>query len=112
MDMSLAIRHTLRFGGLTLLAVILAGCARAPSFTNIDPWIDRDGEIPAVAVCYSEAETTREQVMAFALAGCPEEQRALTLLDEDSVLNNCPLVKRNRITFACVAPGTEGQLFP
>lgn len=97
---------------LVLVLVFAAGCARSPSFTQTDEWVSANAPGPAVSVCYSAAESTREQIMAFALAKCSEDLRALTLIDEDSALNNCPLLKRQRATFSCVTPGSLGQVFP
>lgn len=97
---------------LTLVVVFAVGCARSLSFTNTDPWISANAPGPSVSVCFSSAESTREQVMAFALARCPEDRRALTVLNEDSALNNCPILKRQRVTFSCVTPGSQGQAFP
>lgn len=97
---------------LMITFAFATGCARSPSFTETDKWIGADAPGPTVSVCYSAAESTREQVMAFALAKCSEDHRALTLIDEDSALNNCPLLKRQRVTFSCVTPGSQGQVFP
>ncbi|MEQ9491166.1 MAG: hypothetical protein RIM72_19470 [Alphaproteobacteria bacterium] len=99
---------------LALSAIILfaAACARSPSVTDTDKWVSANAPGPVVSVCYSAAESTREEVMAFALAECREDLQALILIGEDTALNDCPLLKRARVTFACVPPGSRGQVFP
>jgi len=97
---------------LLLVTVLVAGCARSPSITQTDEWVRARAPGPTVSVCYSATESTREQVMALALGECAEDRRALTLIGEDSALNDCPILKRRRVTFACVTPGTQGQVFP
>lgn len=97
-----------------LAAVILftTACARSPSVTETDKWVSATAPGPVVSICYSAAESTREEVMAFALTECQEDLQALTLIGEDTALNDCPLLKRARVAFACVPPGSRGQIFP
>ncbi len=95
-------RATLPAAALGVM-VLLAGCARDPSITSSDPWHERPNTT-AVSVCYSASVSTRQQVEALALSHCPASQPVLRLLDEDNFLNDCPLSKRNRVTFLCVAP--------
>lgn len=84
-------------------ALVLGGCANAPSITNTDPWRQVEGET-SVSVCYAASATTREEVAALAVSYCPKDRQALRVINEDSFLNNCPLVKRNRVSFLCVPP--------
>ena len=82
--------------------LLLAACAREPSRTETDVWQQRPGE-SVVSVCYSAAVSTREQVEAYAQSYCPAAKPLVNLIDHDNFLNNCPLSKRNRATFLCLA---------
>ncbi len=86
---------------LTLvIAGILTGCAREPSLTTTDEWNVVEGAT-MVSVCYSAQESTRLEVEALALSQCPENQQSLSVIRDDNLLNDCPILKRNRVTFAC-----------
>lgn len=90
-------------GGMGLgVAVLLSGCARDPSITESDVWHGGPND-PVVSVCYTAATATREDVLQLAASKCPEETPLLRLIDEDTFFNNCPLSKRVRATFLCVA---------
>ncbi|RVU37939.1 hypothetical protein EOI86_01135 [Hwanghaeella grinnelliae] len=93
-------RHTMTF---LAVMVLMTACARDPSITTSDVWHSGPNQT-AVSVCYSASASTREQVEAVAAEGCPVEKPILRLIDEDSFLNDCPLSKRIRATFLCVAP--------
>lgn len=97
---------------IAALILLISACARAPSVTDTDTWVAASAPGPAVSICYSAVESTREEVMALALLECAEGLNALTLVNEDTAFNDCPLLKRARVTFACVPPGTRGQVFP
>ena len=83
-------------------AVLLSACAQEPSITASDVWHEAYDET-VVSVCYSASAATREQVVALAASRCPAVKPAVRLIDEDSFLNDCPLSKRKRATFMCVA---------
>lgn len=85
------------------LSWLLSACAQQASVTESDVWHARQDQT-TVSVCYSAAVSTRAQVEALAVAECPAETPAIRLIDEDTFFNNCPLSKRNRVTFLCVAP--------
>jgi hypothetical protein len=89
--------------GLLSMAVLLSACARDASLTSSDVWHAGQNQT-AVSVCYSASVSTREQVLALAAEACPVDKSVPTLIDEDSFLNDCPLSKRIRATFLCVAP--------
>ena len=89
--------------GLLTMTVLLSACARDASITSSDVWHAGPNET-AVSVCYSASVSTREQVLALAADACPVDKPVLRLIDEDSFLNDCPLSKRIRATFLCVAP--------
>lgn len=85
-----------------LLLWLPAACARDASITESDVWHKRQGET-VVSVCYSASVSTRAQVEALAGAECPAETPNVRLFDEDAFFNECPLSKRVRATFLCVA---------
>lgn len=93
-------------GALALLFV-LAGCAREPILTSRDDWYDAN-----VAVCYSAAHSTREQVAGLAAAQCPAGRHGLLLVAEDVAVNDCPILMRRRALFKCVSPDTPGTVYP
>ena len=89
--------------GLTLvmiaLPIVMGGCARELSLTDtvgVDP-LGRE----AVAVCYSASVSTRQDVIDFALKACPKGTRSIGILEHDTLLNNCPISKKNRVVFQC-----------
>ena len=82
--------------------LLLSACAQDASVTDSDVWHMRQNET-SVSICYSAAVSTREQVEALAASQCPAERPAIRLKDEVTFFNNCPLSKRNRVTFLCVA---------
>lgn len=90
----------------TLAAAICAGglaaCANDPGLTDtVDARPTPDG-MKTVAVCYNASNTTRDAVAEIASNACPEETSRLQVWDHDSLLNACPLTKKNRVVFLCV----------
>lgn len=92
--------HALRFGGILLSAGILLGCAEEPTPTDTPVIQGQDYKI--VSLCYTGKNTTREALAEMALALCPPDSVQVVVFDHDTFLNNCPLSKKNRITYRCV----------
>jgi len=82
----------------TLLFV--SACADPPSVTETSG--TRTSELETVAFCYSGQATTRDQLFAMALEQCPDGTRRAEVWEHDTFFNNCPLTKKNRVTFQCV----------
>ncbi len=95
-------QRSLVAAALGLGALLLAGCAGQPSTTGIPPALQEKGD--AVAVCYDPDATTRAEVEKVARKACPKEDSEIRLWREDVVFNGCPLFKKTRATFLCVAP--------
>ena len=94
-----------KWGCLITGIVIIAGCMRDPSLTNISD-IRRSGEV-LVGICYSAEVSTRQEVIDFAFKHCPEGSRNMTIYQHDTLLNDCPIVKKNRIVFQCRGGASE-----
>ncbi|NMM44211.1 hypothetical protein HH303_06965 [Rhodospirillaceae bacterium KN72] len=82
------------------VAGLLAACAEKPSLTDSDMPATSDYEV--VAFCYSSKTTTREELASMAMEACPEETRRVSVLDDDTLFNNCPISKKNRVTYQCL----------
>ena len=87
---------------LLALAVVglLAACAERPSLTDSEPTARSD--YPIVSFCYSSQTTTREELASMALEACPEGTRRVSVFDHDTLFNNCPISKKNRVTYQCL----------
>ena len=84
------------------LGAVLAACANEPSITRSEVWHEQRGAT-VVSVSYNGRSTTREAVETLAAGACPVEAPAVTVIDHSSMLSDCPMTKRNRVTFQCVA---------
>ena len=89
--------------GVLLLGAGLAACAGAPVLTQPPTKLPGDKRA-LVAVCYRESNTTEEEVRKVAASGCPWADSTVTPVKDDVLFNNCPAVKKRRITFVCNAP--------
>lgn len=81
--------------------VVLAGCADDPSVTNSNA-VNQTG-IPTVSICYSGQTTTREDLAGLAMENCPEGTQRVSVWDHDTFFNDCPISKKNRVTYQCLA---------
>lgn len=83
------------------VALLLAGCADSPSLTNSDA-VNRT-DLPTVSLCYAGQTTTREALAALAMENCPDGTSAVQVWDHDTFFNDCPISKKNRVTYQCLA---------
>ena len=83
-----------------LCAGVLSACAEPPALTGtLATPLSKD---PLVALCYSAGNTTREALAELALEACPDETRRVEVWDHDTFFNNCPINKKNRVTYRCL----------
>lgn len=94
-------KKALTVSALGAAFLLLAGCAEAPSETDTNGV--RPTDYPIVALCYSSRNTTREELAALAMELCFEGTSRVEVWDHDGILNNCPLTKKNRVTYRCLA---------
>ena len=89
--------------GAILLALLAAGCSEPPTETNTIATPETD--YPRVSICYSASNTTREALAEMALELCPKETRRVEVWDHDTFFNDCPINKKNRVTYRCIGSG-------
>jgi hypothetical protein len=86
---------------LSLAVPALAGCADLPAETESLGSARTDA--PVVSLCYTGKTATREALRLQALALCPEGTGRVSVWDHDTFFNNCPLSRKNRVTYQCLA---------
>ncbi|MAO91656.1 MAG: hypothetical protein CMM78_10855 [Rhodospirillaceae bacterium] len=85
---------------VALCAGVLSACAEPPTTTGtLATPLSKD---PRVALCYSASNTTREALAELALEACPDETRRVEVWDHDTFFNDCPINKKNRVTYRCL----------
>lgn len=82
-----------------VLPMVLAACASEPAETHASA--TRFSQSPKVAICYSAKASTEAQIRSMALKSCPEGTRGVELWDHDTLMNDCPMSRKNRVTFLC-----------
>lgn len=85
------------------LALALSACAADPYVTDSRPWDEMFDE-PLVSLCYAAGGSTRAEIEAAARAACPVEGSDVRFVDHEGLWNACPVLQKNRATFACLAP--------
>jgi hypothetical protein len=83
--------------------LLLHGCGVAP-FVTSNPAIKSPDETEVVSMCYHANATTREEVTALAAKECTVEDSTVTFWHHDTVLNDCPILAKTRVSFLCVLP--------
>lgn len=87
---------------VTLLALLMLGaCSTSPSITNTNDVREIPPGYEAVSICHSGDMDERSEVIDLALSQCPVSTQRLYNWDQDSFMNNCPILKRKRVTFLC-----------
>ena len=79
---------------------LLAGCAGTPSQTGTEG--TKAAAEQVVAFCYTGQTTTREALAQMALQACPEGTLRVDVWDHGTLLNDCPVSKKNRVTYRCL----------
>ena len=80
---------------------MLVGCTAAPSVTSSDYAKDEPDGYTVISICYSPSDATRAEITAKALESCPIGANSVEPWDKDLVINDCPILKKNRVTFLC-----------
>lgn len=86
---------------LLTAATGLSGCTDLPAET--ESFGTQRSDLPVVSLCYTGKNTTREALRQTALSLCPEGTSQVSLWDHDTFFNDCPLSRKNRVTFQCVS---------
>ena len=81
-------------------ALLLAACANEPSLTD-SYGVETTASGKLVSVCYAADNTTRDEIRKIAAGACPAGTTGLSVADHTTLLNKCPLSKKNRVTFQC-----------
>ena len=81
--------------------LVFVGCTTAPTITSSDYAKDEPEGYTVVSVCYSPSDATRAEIAAKAIASCPIDTNAVEPWDKDFIINDCPILKKNRVTFLC-----------
>lgn len=91
-----------------LLAVAMVGavsaCTAIPPTKTENPLSVPGSRTDIVSVCYDSKDHTRGDIEAVALANCRDKAVAVTAWQVDRVFNECPLLKKSRVSFICVTP--------
>ncbi|MDF1749035.1 MAG: hypothetical protein P1V34_09205 [Alphaproteobacteria bacterium] len=85
---------------VALCAGVLSGCAEPPTQTGTAATPATND--PVVAICYSASNTTREALAEMALKLCPKGTQRVDVWDHDTFFNDCPINKKNRVTYRCL----------
>ena len=83
------------------LMLLATGCANEPSVTNNELVPTPKGNYGVVSICYAASAATREQIIALAREHCSPERQTLEVWQHDTFVNDCPLAKKNRVSFIC-----------
>lgn len=84
----------------------LAACSFGPVVTTNPLDAEEAGE-QVVSVCYTAANTTREEIMALAEERCRIEGSSLEIWKSNLLLNECPVFLKRRVAFVCIPPLDE-----
>ena len=100
--------------GRVALALMIGGCA-APGITENPLGTPAEGP-PVVSVCYAplagDSSDEIERIARKACAATGVAEARLQHWKRDYILNDCPLLKKSRISYHClpatVQPGPDG----
>lgn len=96
----------LRGGVLRYLAAtglfFLSSCADIPPTETENPLTVPSARKDIVSVCYDAGDHSRSEIQSVALAACDKGTVSVTPWRIDKYLNECPVLKKTRISFLCV----------
>lgn len=84
-----------------LIVLFAAACSELPTVTNSDGVADTPDAV--VSLCYTGQNTTVDELRRMALSYCPEGTTRVDAWEHDTFFNDCPVSKKNRVTFRCLA---------
>lgn len=93
-----------RFLLVGVLCVLVAACADLPPTKTANPLNVPPERDDIVSVCYDAGDHGRAEIEAVALKACGKKATAVTPWQTDKYLNDCPVLKKSRISFICVSP--------
>ena len=96
-----------RLMGIVGILLFVSACAALPPTKTENPLSVPGGRTDIVSVCYDSGDHSRREIEAVALASCPEKTGAVTAWRVDRVLNECPLLKKSRVSLICVPARTQ-----
>ena len=95
-----------RGGMLRLLAAtglfLLPACTDLPPTETENPLTVSSDRKDIVSVCYDTGDHSRGVIQAVALAACGKRTVSVTPWRIDKYFNECPVLKKTRISFLCV----------
>ena len=98
MDLCRGVRCCLAATGL----LFLSSCADFPPTETENPLTVPSDREDIVSVCYDAGDHSRSDIETVALAACEKGTVAVTPWRIDKYLNECPVLKKTRISFLCV----------
>jgi hypothetical protein len=84
------------------LAALAGACTAYPPTVTTGPLLGPAAGGAVVSVCYDSSDHGRREIEQIALQACPKPTAAVTPWRLDTLLNECPLFKKTRISFRCV----------
>ncbi len=92
---------TLQSLAATALLAITACTNLQPTLTDNPLTLPEDRK-DIVSVCYSSANHSRADIQTVALKLCGQDAVTVTPWRIDKYLNECPILKKTRVSFLCV----------
>jgi len=92
-----------------VLGALAGACTAYPPTVTTDPLHRPAAGGAVVSVCYDASDHGRREIEQIALEACPTPTAAVTPWRVDTLLNECPLFKKARISFRCI-PGPGATL--
>lgn len=82
--------------------VLASACTDLPPTKTENPLTVSEERKDIVSVCYAPGDHSRADVRAVALQACGRDTVAVTPWRIDKYLNECPVLKKTRVSFLCV----------
>jgi len=82
--------------------LLLPACTGLPPTETDNPLTVSSDRQDIVSVCYDPGDHSRSEIQTVALATCPKRTVSVTPWRIDKYFNECPVLKKTRISFLCV----------
>lgn len=82
--------------------LLLSSCADIPPTETENPLTVPSDRKDIVSVCYDTGDHSRSEIQSVAMAACDKGTVSVTPWRIDKYLNECPVLKKTRISFLCV----------
>lgn len=83
-----------------LIVILVSGCGRPPTVTT-NPAVALNDSRKYVSVCFDAGENKQSDIETAAQEVCDPLTDRLVPARRDRIFNDCPLFKKERITFIC-----------